>query len=158
MRKRYTCQSTAWRTRCEGQHLRGSSSRRGEKLNCGVAARVASTPSPGAPRLGRPFRDILGGSKVLTFVPTQTSHWFPEEVMQTGTWQVPWLRVIKWEAAWGWGWGTSAWVLRGFRWAPQPSQQELFPPLDFPPGDLVCWLLGLAWSDLPRQRRISVCP
>lgn len=66
--------------------------------------RVAPTPPPGAPGLGRPFRDTLGGSKVLTFVPpTQTGHRFPEEVMRPGPWQRPWLRVIsEWEAARGW--------------------------------------------------------
>lgn len=41
----------------------------GEKLNCEAAARAASTPWPGAPRLGRPFRDILDGSKVLALCP-----------------------------------------------------------------------------------------
>lgn len=42
----------------------------GEKLNCEAAARAASTPWPGALRLGQLFRDILDGTRYWLCVHT----------------------------------------------------------------------------------------
>lgn len=60
---------TPVRAQIRGAILMREQDRQGEKLNCEAAARAASTPWPGAPRLGQPLRDILDGSKVLALCP-----------------------------------------------------------------------------------------